>query len=84
MNTFVLIILLAANQVAASRLTLELTPHPKNSTLLGATPTLPIENVFNIAYLGTMFFGPDSNLQGVNTPTFVYDTNFKGVAVTTT
>lgn len=45
---------------------------------------MPVENVFNLAYLGEMFFGPDNQLQGQPTPTFLYDTSFKGVAVTTT
>lgn len=41
---------------------------------------MPIENVYNLAYLGTMYFG--SNMQGFGGATFLYDTTFKGVAVT--
>ena len=41
---------------------------------------MPLDNVFNLAYLGNMYFG--STMQGTAGASFLYDTSFKGVAVT--
>jgi hypothetical protein len=46
----------------------------------GAFPNVLLDNVFNVAYLGNMYFG--STMQGTTGASFLYDTSFKGVAVT--
>ena len=46
----------------------------------GQASKVQLENVFNLAYLGNMYFG--STMQGTTGASFLYDTSFKGVAVT--
>ena len=43
-------------------------------------PQVSIDNIYNLAYLGSVYFGSD--MQGYGGATFLYDTTFKGVAVT--
>jgi hypothetical protein len=48
--------------------------------LLGTNIPMNLDNIFNLVYYGSMFFGNTSQ----EAPYSIFDTSFKGVAVTST